>query len=170
MANLPQVAIDILEDEIERELLGTLREIFEAKPFLSQTVMLVREHLRLEQPRDVTMARLSYPVFRQAMASDLDRARMELRRRVGEQRWPDWYDFRSRFTGLPAENACGLPHVLPVLDAPFVAAEIAVRGCRVEPETVQALRLYREFDSEWFNTAYPLALGLAVAQTGKHRS
>jgi hypothetical protein len=99
----------------------------------------------------------------------LDDERMKLRRRAADQQWPDWYDFRNRFGCLPKENLVGLPHVLPVLDTPFVAAGIAVNGWGSDPEMVQALRLCREFDQDWFDVAYPIAVGLAAAQTRMSR-
>ena len=132
--------------------------------------MLVREHLGLGRQDDYTIYRLKHPAFQQVMLQSLNEARMEVRQRNGDQHWPNWCEFRNRFANLPNENTLGASHTVPVLDAPFVAASIATRGTFPDGETVQSLRLCREFDPEWFNAAYPLALGLAVAQIRKSPS
>jgi len=161
--------LEIMTRQVNQDILDTLRAICEIKPYLKQTAMLVREHLGLAQAADCTGAKIIHPDFRQAMLRILDDERMKLRRRAADQQWPDWYDFRNRFGCLPKENLVGLPHVLPVLDTPFVAAGIAVNGWGSDPEMVQALRLCREFDQDWFDVAYPIAVGLAAAQTRMSR-
>ncbi len=161
---LPPPVVAILTAQVDSEIRDALHTICEIKPSLRQTAMLVREHLGLTEADDCTKIRLANPRFRQVMRQVIEEARMELRRRAADQRWPDWYDFRTRFSNLPAENDCGLQQFLPVMDSPFAAAEIAVGGLRSDPETAQALRLCREFNTEWFDVAYPIAVGLAITR------
>lgn len=164
-AELPSHVRDALAKQVNDTILQTLQRICDIKPYLSQTAMMVREHLGLSKKDDCTTTRLIKPEFKKTLSASLEGLRIEVWRRNVDQDWPDWCKFREKFKNLPRENTRGAPHTVPILDAPFVAADIAVRGESPDAETVQALRLCREFDSDWFNAAYPVALGLAVIQS-----
>lgn len=62
------------------------------------------------------------------------------------------------------------PYHRPTRCAPFVAAALALRGANAavpEPALIHALKRVRDFDSEWFDQAYALALALGLAR-GEH--
>ncbi len=56
----------------------------------------------------------------------------------------------------------------PVRYAPYLAAHIALNGIEPPASLIYALRLLRQFDSEWFDAVYAIRLVLGLAGSGEY--
>jgi len=79
-------------------------------------------------------------------------------RRNADHSWPNSYDFQRLSPRRSWISAGMAEHCRMVLDAPYAAAFHSVHDVLPKPATVQALRQARDFDPEYFQDAFPLAL------------
>lgn len=53
----------------------------------------------------------------------------------------------------------------PIRCAPFVAAHVSLEGQAYDEKLLFELKIVRDFDREWFNSAYAFALCLGLSKT-----
>lgn len=98
----------------------------------------------------------------------IDGAEMELQRRHdADEKWPQSDEVKGWLGLEPSQKKYRYHHLdpiyRPVRCAPFVAAQLCLKGIPPTESLIHELRLLRAFDPEWFDTVYAIALTLGLA-------
>ncbi len=102
------------------------------------------------------------------LEAQIDEAQRELlSRHDGVEDWPANAQIRAIAAEIVfpyASKFLRLPESFQAVHfAPFVVAHLSLKGAKPSQRLIYELRLLRHFDSEWFDTAYAMALTLGLA-------
>jgi hypothetical protein len=153
-------------------LRSRIQEIARRRPTLSVHLAIAMNKLKLkadsaaiDKLREASGLVGAGPVVVALIANQLPKVASDARKANDGRRWPSVVGFRKTFGDLISMKFDAPAWAMPVLDAPFAAAAIALGDAEWSPEIERVLRVCRAFDASYFEEAY--LGGLIIGWAGR---
>ncbi len=169
-AGLPaEMSLKFADDHLRNRI----QEIARRRPGLSVHLAIAMNEMKLKaDSAAINKLREAYklvwagPALVPPIANQLPKVASDARKANDGRRWPSIVGFRKTFGDLISMRFDAPTWAVPVLDAPFAAAAIALGDAEWSPEIERMLRVCRAFDTSYFEEAYLKGLFIGWAGRG----